>query len=247
MIKLGSTFLNTLGLQISKPPSGLFDFPKLKNEGTEWNDRDYNEALGRDIYYQYESRQITLDCFVASDNWASLQNSLNNIAVALKYDGLQLLKLTNYSNRGYVVRLKKTTIFQPKRYFEAGKSVASFKIVFEEPQPFNAQFSIVRLNDGATATNAAITISDTLKSFSFGSDDQKYITVYFMGNSTVVNLEQEDYVDDGLKVFAPYVPEPVVILGEIDSMTEVRVTVDPELTLIGTDTINYFLRNGRMF
>jgi hypothetical protein len=69
MIQIGGTYLSSIGYWLQlKDVTGLFDFPKLKNEGTEWNDRDFNEALGRDIYYQYESRQITLDCFVVEIN-----------------------------------------------------------------------------------------------------------------------------------------------------------------------------------
>jgi hypothetical protein len=154
------------------------------------------------------------------------------------------LKLTDYSNRGYVVRLKKTTIFQPKRYFEDGKSVAAFKIVFEEPQPFNVQFSIVRLGDTTVVTNTAITISNLFKTLSLGSDEQKYITVYFMNGATVVNLEQEDYEDEGLWTFNPYDPHPLVIIGEVDSMTDIVINIDPDLTVIGEDTADRFLRNG---
>jgi hypothetical protein len=243
MIKLGDTYLNLLGLKI-KQISGLFDFTKLKNEGIEWNDRDFNEALLRNIYYQYESRQITLDCFVAADNWTALQSRLNSISSALKFDGLRMLKVSGYSNRGYMVRLKKTTVFQPKRYFQARKSVAAFKIVFEEPQPFNVQFSIINLTTSVVKTNTAITISNADKSLSFGSDEQKYITVNFMGVSEEVNLEQENYEFNTLTTFGPGIYEPLVITGEIDNMTNIGITIDSSLTLIGTDTADFFLRNG---
>lgn len=236
MIRLGVNKFQNL---IISDIDGLWNFPSLKNEGTEWGDEDYTEALSRNLDFQYESRIITLSCFVYGADWTELKSRINTIISYLKYDGLRMLVLSDHSNRGYMVRVSKSTIFDPTKYFAAGKCVAEFKIIFEEPQPFNVQFSYIFEADQGTIN---FSISKTSKTHSTASDKQQFITVNWLSLSTDKNLEQEDYIASGMFPFSQGIPYPVVVTGEIDALESISITAATEP--VGLGTADYFLRNG---
>lgn len=240
MIRLGQVNLNELGLRI-KSVQGLYDFPSIKNDGNNWVDEDYTEALNRLKDFQYNSKKITLDCFVSGADWSALNTSILAIKAELVSDSLRMLTMSDYSNLAYMVRLAKTTIFKPHMYFKNGRSMASFKIVFEEPQAFCIKFywdfSEV---DAGTSVALSFSVKKTTKSLSLGSLNQKYVTVYFDGLGHSINLEQEDYTFN--KSGIDHILMPCVITGEIDSIEDILVTGSyPAQGVVAAD---YFLRNG---
>jgi len=232
--------LSVDGLRVSKV-SGLYDFPGIKNEGTDWTDEDYTEVLNRLIDFQYESRKITLECYCYAASWADLDAMMLDLIGWLDYDGLKMLIMTEYSNRGYMVRLNKSTIFNPYRYFEAGQSVAKFTIVFEEPQPFNVQFSFFYPDDKFEQL-IEVNVSKTSKSLSLGSTEQQFATVHFMEDSTEVNLEQEDFDYSELYPVVELLPYPLIITGDVDAVED--ITIGATVAPIGVAVAELFLRNG---
>jgi len=244
MIKLGGTRLDLNGLRI-KQVKGLHDFPQLKTDGAVWSDVHYTQPLNRLIDFQYKSRKITLDCFVVASNWSAMQTRLNNIATALVYDDLRMLVLSDYSYRGYMVRLKKSTLMKPARYYQSGKSVAEFKLVFEEPQPFNVQWTFI-YPPSKLESLIDFRIIKMTKSLSYGSDEQQYIRVCFNNEITDINLEQEDYVKQTIMPVTGGIPYPVVVLGELDMVQDISIQVNEPTgsEVTGLDTAAYYLRNG---
>lgn len=246
MISYGNNRLDIHGLRI-KGVSGLFDWPQTKNQGNDWLDQHYTEALNRLQDFQYESRKITLKCYVLGTSWANLQTRLNTIAGNLVADGLKMLVVGDYSYRGYMVRLIKNTIFTPARYYHAGNCVATFDLVFEEPQPFSIQFTLFYPEAGKPAleTPIQIAIAKTSKTTSGLSDKQQFIVIDFLGERTAVNLEQEDYELNTLYPISAMVPYPFVITGEVDSVENISVSIlEEDVVVYGLDTADYFLRNG---
>lgn len=246
MISYGDTRLDTHGLRI-KSVSGLFDWPSLKNDGNDWLDEHYLEALNRFQDFQYEPRKITLKCYVIGTSWANLQSRLNTIASNLIADGLKMLVVSDYSYRGYMVRLIKNTILAPARYYQSGNCVATFDLVFEEPQPFNIQFTLFYPEAGKPAieTPIQITIAKTSKTTSNQSDKQQFIAVDFLGERTAVNLEQANYVLNTLYPISAMTPYPFIMTGEIDSIENITVNIlEDDVVVYGLDTADYFIRNG---
>lgn len=241
MVFLGNTSLDNYFITVSGV-SGLWDFPKLKNQGIDWLDSDYTDVLNRLQDFQYESRMITLDCFIHGNSWDQLNSRIDAITPFLIYDGLRMLQLTDHSKRGYMVRLVKSTIFEPITYFSNGQSIASFKLQFEEPQPFNVQFAMA-YTYSKFEREISISIKKLSKSLNLSSDKQQFITVDFLDTHTEVNLEQADYV---LNTAYPVqtMSYPFIITGEVDAMEDITISTDIEP--IGLDTANLFLRNGQI-
>lgn len=235
MIKIGNTDLSTYGLYLHKNGhNGLFDFPSLKQEGTDWKDQDYIELSSRNIDYHYNSRTITLDCFVIASSWSDLNTKLNNIRTALIFDDLKCLSIPSVTNRGYMVYLSKTTLANPYRYFKNESCIADVKLIFEEPQPFNFQ---VYYNAALGTQAVSITISKGSKTLNTDSDKQRFITVWWNDTKTGVNLEQADFtltttVTSGIK--------QLIVTGEIDDIESITIDVNAKGKTEGA----YYLRNG---
>lgn len=241
MTYLGTYSFENRYVTVSKV-SGLWDFPSLKKQGTDWLDSDYIDVLTRNEDFQYESRTITLDCFIVGENWDNLQSRIDLFAAILMYDGLRMLHLPNISNRGYMVRLDKSTLFEPITYFSNGQNIASFKLQFEEPQPFNIQFAMA-YQYSKFEREINIQISKTSREQSLNSDGQQFITVDFLDNHQEANLEQSDYIlNTGYPVST--MNYPFVITGEIDSIEDIEISTDVEP--IGLATANLFMRNGQI-
>jgi len=230
------------GLRISDV-KGLFDFPELKNHGIDWKDRDYIQPNSRLQDYQYGSRKITLDCFMVKNTWDELQLEIEGMIVFFSTSGLKMMVLPSFSNRGYMVKLEKSTLFKPNKLFRNGKCVAEFKLQFEEPQPFNVQFSFVYPTTGQVSLD--FTIERRFKSLSSGSTDQQFVTINFKGTTTEINLEQADYHFSNVISVVAGVPYPLVITGEIDSMDLIDLT-SAGVVPVGIDTANLFIRNGEI-
>ena len=240
MIRLGTTDLTALGLLLKKAPEGLWDWPKLKTEGVNWPDSHYTEALSRAIDYQYEARTISLDCYAYAHSWTALKIKIDNLVAALTFDGLKMLCPTAHSKRGYMVRLVRSTLFKPNRYFVNNTCVAEFTIQFEEPQPFNIQFYFEEPTT-VTLPEFSLSINNMDKSLSIASDGQKFVTFSFMGESQEINIEQDRYRYNGSLTFTGGVPYPVVITGEVDALQSTAITAS--LTPKGIDLANLFLRH----
>lgn len=239
MIRLGTNNLADYGLHIKKV-EGLYDWPRLKKAGNVWPNRNYNEALNRLQDYQYEGKRITLDCYVKADSYADMTYKLSQIKAAIVYNGLRMLVLDQYSTQGYMVRLVKSTLFRPHRYFLSGKSVATFKLVFEEPQPFSVK---LYWNFSSIPQDMVIVMSFTItkmsKGLSMGSLEQQYVTVNFNDETSAVNLEQESYTFNGSGM--PHRLLPLVITGNIDAIEQ--ISIGTSYPVQGTAEAAYFLRN----
>jgi hypothetical protein len=242
MIKLRNTDLESLGLHVSKV-SGLWDFPPLKQTGTDWSDADYTEVSTRLIDYQYEARTITLDCFVYGNTWGDVNTKLSNLRAeltdALGY-GLRMLLMPAYTLRGHLVQLAKTTVFEPYRYFENRQCVAKFKIVFIEPQPFNVQWTYLFETSGQQALSIVVRKAGTSQSY-FASS-QRFVTVHLPGSSQSINLEAGVFEWANTISVTAGEPLPIVITGNIDSIQTIEITSNIEP--IGLDAAQYFVRDG---
>ena len=140
-------------------------------------------------------------------------------------------------------RLSNSTVINPNFYQSGNKKFAEFKLVFEEPQPFNAQFSMKVINNDELSLS--LNISKSLKSASIGSTNQKYITVDFIYFKESINLEQESYsrmIDYNLEEGRVY---PLIITGEIDAIDDFHIDISYSgVELYGLDTLTYYLRNA---
>ena len=237
MVKLGTTDMSALGLRL-KEASGLFNFPPPKQKGNDWPDEDYLEALTRNVDWHFGPRTITLDCFVTGDTWADINGALNNISTAIKYDGLKMLFMEHYSYRGYMVRLAQTTIYKPHFYMVDGINAASFRLVFEEPQPFNFQLVFYEGQISGGSLQLDLVIAKLSKDLSLNSDSQQFVTVHTPAASIDVNLEQDDYDETLTLTEAEWLQ--VVITGDIDAIEDITVSAPVEPREIA----DYFLRNG---
>lgn len=241
MISYGNYNLENMGLRI-KSVKGLFDFPQLKSHGVEWDDEDYIQPHNRIIDYQYGPRKITLDCYMKGDSWSQLRSRLYGLKNWItSIPRLKMLVLTDYSTRGHMCYLQKDTILKPVRYYENGKSVALFKLTFEEPQPFNVQLTFI--NTLSSLTTATITVMKLSKSLDLGSDKQRYINAYIGSVHRQANLEQENL--ELSFTFNPGQPTPFIITGEVDSIERIGLSISGTgIEVYNVDTANYFLRNG---
>jgi hypothetical protein len=235
MISLNGVDFSQYGLFVKRDGySGLFDLPALKKQGVDWTDQNYTEAPSRLIDMQYGNRLITLDCFITASSWTNLQQKLTGLRSVLTHSDLKLLQCPGVSNRGYVVFLQKTTIAKPFTYFRGNETVAEFKMVFEEPQPFNFQ---VRWDAREADKEVSIAIKKSPRIHTGESHKQSYINVWFNGTVTDHNIEKEDYVFAGTVSAKNY---PMVITGNIDDITLVQLNEDAS----GLIEAQNFLRNG---
>ena len=230
---------NLYGLQV-KNVDGIYDWPKLKNAGTDWPDSDYIDILNRFQDFQYESRLITVDCVLIGVSWSDLGSKLTRIRTLLVSGvGLKMLVLPGWSVRGFMVRLNKSTLMRPRTYFQDGKTAASFSLVFEEPQPFNFQFSF--LYETAGLNDISFTISKLSSTHSYKSDEQKFITVNYGYVSDAWNLEEGAYELVGSMNLGANIPYPIIITGNIDSIEDLSISANG---VVGLDVADFFLRNG---
>lgn len=237
MISLNGVDLGQYGLHV-KPNGyrGLLDFPTLKNTGNNWIDQDYTEAPQRLIEMQFEPRVITIDCFVVGSRWSDLTSKLTGIKKLLTFNGLKILRCSDVSERSYVVFLQKSTILNPYKYFKNTKMVAEFKLVFEEPQPFNVQFwwdatSVSKL--------VSIIINKSPKANSGESHRQSYINIWRTGGVVTHSLEKSDY-ELSLILSSGYGVYPLVITGAIDDIATITVNSQAQ----GVVCSESYLRNG---
>lgn len=242
MIRLGLINLDELGLHI-KNVDGLFDFPQLKDDGNKWSDRNFVEAKNRLQDYQYKEKKIKLNCYVVADTGAELLSRLANIKAAISGDGLRMLVVSDYSNMAYMVRLAKTTILKPHRYFESGRNVATFSLDFIEPAAFAIKFywdfSAV---PAETQVDLNFVLSKASKTQSTDSTKQSFVDIYFNDFAYSTNLEQADYTINAYNL--PHRLLPIIISGQIDSIENINITSSypPQ----GISEADYFLRNGQI-
>jgi hypothetical protein len=243
MIKLGANTFNDIKVLSA---DGLYDWPKIKEEGTDWIGDDFKEASTRVVDYQYRSRIIKLECLVAKDSWSDLQTWISEFSWFLPVDPLLLLVIPDYSKRGYMVRLKNTTIFEPRISDVNNRTIATFTLIFEEPQPMNIQFSFYSDINVSSPPGATLSIANLSKSASLDSTKQKFITVDTMSMCEEVNLEQEDCSLPLNYFLHAGVPFPVIITGEIDNIEDVNIDVGGVggENIINLESANLFLRNG---
>lgn len=238
MIKINDTAVPYVTV---RAVNGHLDFPALKMPGQSWPGYDYTQAFTLKQYYQYEPRQIVVDCFTKGADWDELQSRLNDIATAFKFDGNRLFSFPGISARGYVARMVKPLQFMPVRMFESSQSVASYRITLEEAHPFNVQFSFKFDDPGATETfTVAITRgSYTAQKFSFRN---KIINVNFRNYSNQFNIEDENLSLEF--TFSPVAGEtyPFIISGDVDQVTGVTISATQQ-PLFKTSA-DAFLRSG---
>lgn len=238
MIKINETAVPYL---VVASVQGLHDFTALKTLGQNWPGYDYTEALSTKLYYQYEPRTFSVECFTKAANWAELQSRLNDISHRFKYDNNQLLTFPGISARGYVARLVKPLQFLPVRIFGSGTSVARYRLTFEEPHPFNVQFAM-KFDEPALLEEFTVLISRgayTAQKFSFRN---KMIQVNFRNFWNQYNIE-----DENLELtfsFSPVAGQiyPFVISGDVDQVTGITISATQQ-PLFKTSA-DAFLRSG---
>lgn len=222
---------------------GLHDMPAQKKEPNQFPDRDFSDVSTRQIDCQFQSRMINFECLICGTDWTDAKTKIDAFYSFLFYDGLRMLVCPDRSTRGYMVRVSKTTLFEPFVYFdEDNKCVVKFKIVFEEPQPFNVQFSYF-FPLGGHDVHLYFLIRDASVQPSIISTDQKYITVHCFNTSTEVNLQETFFEFEDIlgRVGAGFI-FPIVITGEIDRITTLEISLDENIDIITTG--EKFLRNG---
>lgn len=236
---IGGVDLKVYGLSIVDA-EGLWDWPKMKVPGTDWKDQNYIEPSDRLIDCQYEARNISFDCIVTGTSWTNLKNNIHEIDSALHFDGYKMLVCEKYSLRGYIVRLKKM-IPVKSNLFSSGLSVAQFKLVFEEPQPFNIQFTIDQRNTDEEHFPIVHTFSiENSVTGLTASNKQLFVKIWTLNAGEEVNLNDDAYEGEVTVTSAMRVA-PVVITGEIDMLD--AVTFSSSENIIANWT-SKFVRNG---
>ena len=239
MIKLGTNTYNDIFVL---SVTGLYNFPKLKETGRDWSNENYIQPSSRAIDFQYGTRTIKLECIMSNETFSGLQSRIAFFINDLKQNDLKMLVVPDYSKRGYMVRLKNTTIFKPYYSTNDSKALAKFSVVFEEPQPLNVQFSFFSEN-GCIGT-CSYGIAYALKSLSFNSLEQRYITICTDAGNIDINLEEENYFTSlslTLKAGECY---PVVVLGCIDRIDNIEASSNSSgIVVVGNDSKSLFIRN----
>lgn len=214
--------------------TGLYDFPKVKNNGTDWNNQPFLKFPTVNRQWQFENKKIRLSCMIMGESFAACQSEyLTTIKSKLQVNGLLMMTVPFYSNRAFLVELTDNSFVGTN--YANGNCVFRFDLIFNEPQPFNIQFSYTV---GATPIALDLSIGRSSPILQLASEKQRYCNVWFQGSQTEIHIEAGNYLfSDNL---AENTKHHCIITGDIDSVSYISSSVTPDNTTIA----NYYFRNG---
>lgn len=216
---------------------GLYDFPKAKNSGEDWDNEPFLKFPTSQKKWQFESRKIKVNCFIIGDTFEAAQTEFlttlgTKLQTTLQFSDLRLMTIPSYSNRAYYVEFVKPAFVSTN--YDTGVCVFRFTLTFNEPQPFNIQLRFKF--DIDTAFELSIGRESIVTNTS--SENQIYINDVFRGFSHEYDLGEFNANYTG--TFYAGKTYYMLIYGDIDKLTKIfsSVTVQDETIA------NYYFRNG---
>jgi hypothetical protein len=144
--------LKSYGVYIEKS-EGLLSRPKMKQPLTA-NWKDYHGEVVDLSKRYYESRKISLDCFIKATNKEDFITKMNTFLAALDAAGSRRLMVIVDPTKPLVYEVYVSSAVDPKKTWSDSAMAGTFSIDLIEPSPIKRVVKV-------TGTNVTITITST--------------------------------------------------------------------------------------
>jgi PKD repeat protein len=205
--KLDGNDLKTYGVYISDS-AGLLSKPKLKNPLNHNWETYHGEVVDLSKRY-YESRDITLNCFIKASSSAEFITKCNTFLALFDQSGTRRLSVTVDSSEPILYEVYLNDGIEISKTWGHSKMIGTFSLKLKEPEPIKKVLKYTR-------TSAA----DKTVSITFSSS--KLLNIYWGDGSHTFDVSgtnqtiTHDYSTNGTFY--------IVVTGNIDEITSLTTT-----------------------
>lgn len=188
--------------------SGLIGRPKPKNPVSFNWDTENGEAIYAGKKY-YESRKISIECFIKSTSKEDYIVKMNTFLQLFDTSGTRRLMVIVDVNMPLVYEVVLSGEIDPKKKWSDSEMIGTFKLELTEPSPIKRVIKHVRSDEGTKTLSITITSSKMVDIY-WGDG---YTTYDVCGTSVVIT---HNYASNGTFY--------AIVAGSIDEITSLTTT-----------------------
>ena len=198
---LNGISLKDYGVYVSAS-DGLLDRPKMKTPASLSWDNYHGESV--DLYHKfYESREITLSCFIKADGKNDFIARLNKFMQLFDERGTHRLLVDVHPTKPLVYEVYSESAITIKKTWNSSLMIGTFTLTLKEPAPVKRVLKHIRISE--ETKTVSITISTIKLVDIFWGDGQTDFDVY--GTDKTIT---HTYADNG--------DYYIVVTGDIDAI-----------------------------